>query len=90
VEEEIKLYVDDRTFQKYKKFKLAQIRLNNPNKNYINCPIPDCEEIIETDPNHAGAAEDTFLQCLEGHKFCSRCKSPQWHVGGKCQNVINK
>lgn len=81
-EEEIKLYVDQTVFSKYKKFKVAQLRLNNLSKNYINCPTPDCEEAIEFDVTE----EDTFMKCDLGHQFCAKCKTVGWHKG-KCTDV---
>lgn len=82
----MKQFVNQETYAKYKKFKIAQLKSNNPNKNYINCPTPDCEEIMEfeqLDP------DDCFVECSYNHKFCARCKSIGWHKKGKCKNVYN-
>ena len=80
-EEEIKVNVDEKTFKKYKKFLNAQIKLNNPDKNYVNCPFPDCEELVDADEG-----EDDFLECNKGHIFCSKCHQLGRHKKGKCKN----
>ena len=41
-DEEIKMNVSEEVYKKYKKFKNEQIKLNNPNKKYVNCPYPNC------------------------------------------------
>ena len=84
VEEEIKMYIGDQLFYKYKKFKITQIKLNNPDKKYIYCPIPDCEEIVKIETN---MNEDPFVMCSHEHKFCIKCKSAGWHKRGKCNEV---
>lgn len=84
VEDEIKFFIGDQLFYKYKKFKLAQIKLNNPSKNYLNCPITDCEEIVEIEQN---LNDEPFLECGNEHKFCGKCKTSGWHKRGKCNDV---
>jgi hypothetical protein len=86
IEEEVKIYVTPETFYKYRKFKFSQIKLNNPDANYINCPIPDCEEIIDWEPPED--PDETMIECNTGHKFCARCKTNGWHKKGKCVDVI--
>lgn len=83
-EGEIRMFGGDQLFYKYKKFKITQIKLNNPDKNYISCPIPDCEEIVELEEN---LNEEPFVMCNYEHKFCARCKTPGWHKKGKCNDV---
>ncbi len=73
-------------YAKYRKFKITQLKLNNPEKNYVNCPFPDCEEIIDADL--VEDEEDFMKECNEGHKFCLNCKSLGWHKSSKCKNVI--
>ena len=80
-EEEIKVNVDEKTFKKYKKFLNVQIKLNNPDKNYVYCPFPDCEELVDADEG-----EDDFLECNKGHIFCSKCHQLGRHKKGKCKN----
>ena len=82
-EDEIRLYVHKEIFYKYKKFKFSQILLNNVDKNYINCPTPDCAEILEYDIME----EENFLKCNAGHPFCAKCKTVGWHKKGKCNDV---
>ena len=83
-EDEIKMFIGDQLFYKYKKFKITQIKLNNPDKNYIHCPIPDCEEILEIESD---MIDDPFVMCAYEHNFCMKCKSPGWHKKGKCNDV---
>jgi hypothetical protein len=86
IDEEIKEFVDHNLFMKYRKFKFSQMRLSNSERNYINCPIPDCEELLDIDSFEQGQIK---LECSEGHKFCSKCMTPGWHQGGStCKNVI--
>ena len=80
-EEEIQLNVEEEIFKKYKKFKNAQIKLSNPNKLYVNCPFPDCEEIVDcTNP------ESEFITCNNNHIFCYKCHKLGKHPKGKCLN----
>jgi hypothetical protein len=83
VDEEIREYVTPDLFGKYKKFKLQQIKLNNPNRNFVNCPIADCEDIVEINEE----PDETMLDCAFGHQFCSKCKTEGWHKKGKCREV---
>ena len=84
-EEEINANVEEEVFKKYKKFKNIQIKLSNPNKIYVNCPFPDCEEIVDcTNP------ESEFMTCNNNHIFCYKCHKLGKHPKGKCLNdVIN-
>ena len=80
-EEEIEENVSEEVFKKYKKFKNIQIKLTNPNKLYINCPFPDCEEIVDcTNP------ESDFIECNNHHIFCYKCHKLGKHEKGKCLN----
>ena len=80
-EEEIKANVEEEVFKKYKKFKNIQIKLSNPNKIYVNCPFPDCEEIVDcTNP------ESEFMTCNNNHIFCYKCHKLGKHPKGKCLN----
>lgn len=86
IEEEIKKYVDNETFNKYRKFKFNQLKLNNNNSKYLNCPFPDCEDFIEY---YDELEYNPFIQCENEHKFCVKCKEIGWHKKGKCVDVIN-
>ena len=80
-EEEINANVEEEVFKKYKKFKNIQIKLSNPNKIYVNCPFPDCEEIVDcTNP------ESEFMTCNNNHIFCYKCHKLGKHPKGKCLN----
>lgn len=84
VDEEIKEFVHPDVYFKYRKFKYSQMRLSNPDRNYINCPTPDCEELIDADAIEIG---ETKLECADGHKFCSKCMMARWHEDDeKCEN----
>ncbi len=84
IEEEIKQYVDYNILNKYKKFKFNQLKLNNNNSKYLNCPFPDCEDFIESSYD---LENEPFVQCENGHKFCAKCKEIGWHQKGKCVDV---
>jgi len=87
IDEEIRSYVDPDIYGKYRKFKLSQMRMNNPGRNYINCPTPDCEEMIDISDIDSN---NTKIICQLNHKFCARCMMPGWHENGsKCKNVFN-
>ena len=80
-DEEIEENVSEEVFKKYKKFKNIQIKLTNPNKLYIDCPFPDCEEIVDcTNP------ESDFVECNNHHIFCYKCHKLGKHEKGKCLN----
>lgn len=84
--DEIKNFVDDETYRKYRRFKNFQEKISNPDKIYINCPIVNCEEIVEARHNEEQELI-TFLECLMGHKFCIKCRKEGWHRGKPCTNV---
>ena len=77
------MYIDGDMFFKYRRFKLGQLKFNNLNKNYVNCPYPDCDEILEYDQV---VHEEPMLECENKHRFCANCKSVGWHKGN-CNNV---
>lgn len=83
-DEEVKHHVNSVSWKKYKKFKISHIKLNDEARISMNCPYPDCEEIVEIDPT--GIL--TFVHCANEHKFCSKCKQLKWHAKGKCSAVI--
>ena len=84
VDDEIKVYVTVDIFKKYRKFKISQLKLNHPDKNYVNCPFPDCEEILDME---SVPESDSMIECNLGHKFCAKCKTVGWHKKGNCSNV---
>jgi hypothetical protein len=78
--------VDNDTYQKFIKFYKTQSKLiNNNNRHMVPCPYPNCSEIVEADPTN----QDTFIQCDNYHKFCSKCKLLEWHDEGACDMVRN-
>ncbi len=85
-DDEVKEYVSPALYSKYRKFRFNQLKLNSPEKNYVNCPSPDCEEIIEAEIRED--QNDFMRECNEGHKFCINCKNLGWHDSSGCKNVI--
>ena len=58
-----------KTSQKYKKFKINQLKLSDPNGQYVFCPIVDCENIVRV--------QDLLNYnqvCPSGHSFCLNCR----------------
>lgn len=84
--EEVKLYVNEELWRKYRRFMIQQIKLSAKDTTMMNCPYPDCDEITEVDP----LGKQIFVECEKKHKFCSKCKQIGWHTDGKCENVYNK
>lgn len=82
--EEIKANVTQEVYSKFIKFYNEQIKLSNPNKLYVNCPSPNCEEIVDCD-----ICEDEFAECEQKHVFCYKCHYLGRHKKGKCQNVFH-
>ena len=72
---------DENLIKKYKKFKLRNKILNDPNIKF--CPVQDCESYAKKE------SDDKYVTCLEGHKFCFVCSKP-WHGRKKCQDEIYK
>lgn len=85
-DEEIKNFVDCTIYLKYRKFKINQLKLqkNNESNIIVNCPHPDCEEVIEYDSKE----EECFVECAIKHKFCVKCKTEGWHRKSECKTVI--
>ena len=61
---------DKQLLEKYLKFKKRYEIYTD--QNLILCPNEFCESYAKKDENNQ------FVQCLNGHKFCSICKNP-WH-----------
>lgn len=78
---EIKANVSSLIYQKYKKFYNQKKKLTNLNKLYINCPYPDCEEIVDCEESDKG-----FAKCNNNHIFCVKCKQLGYHKEGKCKD----
>jgi hypothetical protein len=49
-DDEVRYFItDDKMWEKYAKFKnnqITQMKVTKMGKNYVNCPHPDCEEIM--------------------------------------------
>jgi hypothetical protein len=81
--EEVRSIVDEELWAKYKKFLWQKLKLSQPNVALMNCPFPDCDDIVEIDP----LERQIFVECEFEHKFCSKCKEIGWHQDGKCEKV---
>jgi hypothetical protein len=81
--EEVKLYVNDEIWRKYSKFLKQKLKLGINEGSSINCPSPDCDEVIELDP----LGVQIFVECDSNHRSCSKCKSIGWHNQQECENV---
>ena len=79
-DEEIKQIVSDEYFYKYKTFKAFQLKFSIPNKSYIPCPFPDCQELVDWEE-----VEDEFVTCDRGHSFCSICRELGEHEDTECK-----
>lgn len=82
-EQMIYFIVDENFKKKYLKFSREQNR--KLSKNIINCPYPDCDELIEYDPTY----KTRFYKCDNYHKFCSVCKNCESHSESQCKKVKN-
>ena len=71
--EEIKANVSPEIFRKYRKFYGWQIKKQNLDKTYINCPFVDCEELVDV----TNIPEGNVI-CGMGHRFCRNC----FKIGG--------
>ena len=82
---DIKRNVNPKMYLKYKQFKYQKLLLTNPNKYYVQCPYPDCNEIVEVIN-----FQDEFIECKNKHYFCYKCRSLDFHRKYKCQNEDKK
>ena len=71
--EQIKANVSPEIFRKYRKFYGWQIKKQNTDKTYINCPFIDCEELVDV----TNIPEGNVI-CDMGHRFCRSC----FKIGG--------
>ena len=74
-------YVNPEIYKKYKKFKNEQLKLSEPNTNYIYCPYVNCDQLVVFDPNNIS----NYTACDRGHEFCMKCMKDV-HTGS-CSNV---
>jgi len=82
--EEVKHYVKPTIYAKYVKFYNNQIKSqNNDNREIIivNCPFPNCDEVEDYEVN----SSDIKFECKNGHKYCAKCKKPEWHEYDNCE-----
>ena len=65
---------DDELYYKYNLFQKRISILNN--KNYIPCPIPDCEGYaIKNNQKQYQFENENYMQCINNHIFCNKCKN---------------
>lgn len=77
----IHFIVDEDYKTKYIRFYREQTK--KLSQNIINCPYPDCNDLIEYDPTF----KKRFYKCQNDHSFCSVCKNNQPHDENKCKKV---
>ena len=75
--------VDENHKKKYLKFYHEQYKLKKYSNKIMNCPYPNCEEMVMIDPKF----EDRFYKCDNNHNFCSVCKNTILHNKEKCSKV---
>ena len=65
---------DSKLFDKYNLFKKRISILNN--KNFIPCPIPDCEGYaIKKIQKQFKFENENYMKCINNHIFCNNCKT---------------
>ena len=65
---------DDNLLNKFNLFKKKISILNN--KNYIPCPVPDCEGYADKSVQKQLNLENkNYKLCINGHIFCDKCKT---------------
>ena len=73
---------DNKLYNKYNLFKNRISILNN--KDYIPCPIPDCEGYaIKKSQKKYNFSNKYFMKCTYNHIFCNNCKTKA-HEGKDC------
>lgn len=85
---EIEEIVKEDVYQKYKKFFTRKANLHiHCEEIAIQCPFPDCEEILFFERRtHINAK----LVCANGHKFCGKCGDLSWHSGYNCKDYTEE
>jgi E3 ubiquitin-protein ligase RNF19A len=79
-EENIEFLLNDPIlFEKYKKFKINKIVLNNKNMKF--CPQVDCG-------GYGVKENEKYILCTNNHKFCFDCGN-EWHGTKECEEVKN-
>ena len=76
--DDVKALVSPQLFAKYRyHLHRKTIMSLNRGKYAVNCPYPDCEEIVflDTQINE----KNNKIICPNGHKFCGKCKELTWH-----------
>jgi len=82
-DDDVRYFVkDDPNWNKFVKFKINKQKTAVGGSNYVNCPYPDCEEVMMIDPQ---IIWDFCMECDEGHQFCARCKNEGWHPPEECK-----
>ena len=75
--------VSEKHKKKYVKFYNQQYNFKIHKNNIMNCPYPNCDEVLKIDPTF----EERFYKCEQSHRFCSVCKILEYHDKKKCKNV---
>lgn len=69
-----------------RKKEIWKIHLEN-NKNLVNCPYPDCEELVQINNFNLGIS--TYDVCASNHRFCTKCRCLlSNHSSLNCSNFV--
>lgn len=87
----IKSFTTQKTWEQYKKYTKNQknrILLNSPN--FIHCPYPDCDQILELE-NYDGRSPlpEQFISCDSNHEFCLKCRETRRTHRSGCSTTSN-
>lgn len=83
-ETEIKNYVEPMIYYKFRKFFKNQIRVRNPQNVYVDCPVVNCDAVI--DVTHLKFYQH-MIECSEMHRSCIKCKKSYEHDRDACKDV---
>lgn len=86
----IKTFVSKETWAKYKRYKRNQQAQNLllSNNQCIQCPYPDCSDVIEIEGGVFNSALTTFASCSRNHKFCLKCREIEDnHSPDQCEST---
>lgn len=87
----IKSFSSQKTWDQYKRYNKNQknrILLNSPN--FIHCPYPDCDQILELE-NYDGRSTlpEQFISCDSNHEFCLKCRENRRNHRSGCSTTSN-
>lgn len=96
-EREIESILEDGNLKRYKLIKNKNNFYYHLNPNFVPCPYPDCESLVELDNSLEELKKNKnlindkslkiFYTCSYRHEFCILCREPV-HRNKKCIDVI--